>query len=170
MAIFNNDNKQFEFFIADVKKICENLESNAKKEDIDEIEKFIHNFKLKTDDFYRNDRRLNIGVVGQVKAGKSSFLNTLLFDGKEILPKASTPKTATLTKMEYSENNIIEIEYYSVDDWEIIEDNASIDLEDEIYTSARELVGMVRRNGIEPQEYLEKGTEQIKFDTYENLV
>lgn len=170
MAIFNNDNKQFEFFIADVKKIYENLESNAKKEDIDEIEKFIHNFKLKTDDFYRNDRRLNIGVVGQVKAGKSSFLNTLLFDGKEILPKASTPKTATLTKMEYSENNIIEIEYYSVDDWEIIEDNASIDLEDEIYTSARELVGMVRRNGIEPQEYLEKGTEQIKFDTYENLV
>ena len=170
MAIFNNDNKQFEFFIADVKKICENLKSNAKKEDIDEIEKFIHNFKLKTDDFYRNDRRLNIGVVGQVKAGKSSFLNTLLFDGKEILPKASTPKTATLTKMEYSENNIIEIEYYSVDDWEIIEDNASIDLEDEIYTSARELVGMVRRNGIEPQEYLEKGTEQIKFDTYENLV
>ena len=84
MAIFNNDNKQFEFFIADVKKICENLKSNAKKEDIDEIEKFIHNFKLKTDDFYRNDRRLNIGVVGQVKAGKSSFLNTLLFDGKEI--------------------------------------------------------------------------------------
>ena len=103
------------------------------------------------------NRKLNIGVVGQVKAGKSYFLNTLLFNGLEILPKASTPKTATLTKMEYSEENIIQIEYYSPEEWEVLEDNALVDFEDEIYTSAREIIEMVRKNGVEPHTYLEKG-------------
>ncbi len=113
---------------------------------------------------------MNIGVVGQVKAGKSSFLNTLLFGGMEILPKASTPKTATLTKMEYSEENIIQIEYYSVEEWEVLEDNAVVDLDDEIYTSAREIVEMVKRNGVDPHPYLEKGLDRIKFDSYEELI
>ena len=60
---------------------------------------------------YRQDVKHR--CIGQVKAGKSTFLNTLLFDGKEVLPKAPTPKTATLTIMEYSDKNIIQIEYYS---------------------------------------------------------
>ncbi len=45
---------------------------------------------------------LKIGVVGQVKAGKSSFLNSLFFEGETVLPKASTPMTAGLTILEYS--------------------------------------------------------------------
>ena len=134
------------------------------------LEKLIENFKIKTKDFYRENRKLNIGIVGQVKAGKSSFLNTLLFNGEEILPKASTPKTATLTKMEYSEHNIIQVEYYSVEEWEVLEDNALVDLDDEVYTSAREIVGMVRRNGLEPIHYLEMGNEQIEFATYNDLI
>lgn len=170
MAIFTSDNKQFDFFIEDTKHLIERLSPQATQEDITALEKLIENFKIKTEDFYRENRKLNIGVVGQVKAGKSSFLNTLLFDGQEILPKASTPKTATLTKMEYSESNIIQVEYYSVEEWEVLEDNASIDLEDEVYTSAREIVGMVRRNGLEPIPYLEKGFEEIQFDTYDDLI
>lgn len=47
------------------------------------------------------NRKLRIGIVGQVKAGKSSFLNALLFEGKEILPHAATPMTAALTKICY---------------------------------------------------------------------
>ncbi|MCX4317811.1 MAG: dynamin family protein, partial [Lachnospiraceae bacterium] len=113
---------------------------------------------------------MNIGVIGQVKAGKSSFLNTLLFEGKEILPKASTPKTATLTKMEYSDHNIIEIEYYSEEEWALMEENASIELEDEIYSSAKELVKMVRESGLDPYRYLRKGKEQREFASYEDLV
>ena len=49
------------------------------------------------------NRDLKIGIVGQVKAGKSSFLNALIFDGKSILPKAATPMTAALTKIRYAE-------------------------------------------------------------------
>ena len=86
------------------------------------------------------------------------------------MPKASTPKTATLTKMEYSEENIIQIEYYSPDEWEVLEDNAVVDLDDEIYTSAREIVDMVKRNGVNPHQYLEKGFDRIEFESYEELI
>lgn len=170
--IFPNYENSYQFtnFTDDITGIISDISDVAKKEDIQKLENLIANFKLKTEDFYRENRKLNIGVVGQVKAGKSSFLNTLLFGGKEILPKASTPKTATLTKMEYSENNIIHIEYYSMEEWEVLKENAKVEDEDEIYTSAREIVNMVRNNGVKPEQYLEKGTEDIQFDTYEELI
>lgn len=170
MAIFLADDKQLQFFIEDTKAVIERLTSKAAKSDIAVLDKLVENFRIKTEDFYRENRKLNIGVVGQVKAGKSSFLNTLLFNGEEILPKASTPKTATLTKMEYSEHNIIQVEYYSVEEWEVLKDNALVDLEDEVYTSAREIVSMVRRNGLEPAPYLEMGREQIEFAAYDDLI
>ena len=170
MNIFAGDNKEFDLFTQQAEAIVADLAGHAKDEDIAGINKLIANFKIKTEDFYRENRKLNIGVVGQVKAGKSSFLNTLLFEGKEILPKASTPKTATLTKMEYSEKNVIRIEYYMLEEWEVLEDNAAVDLDDEVYTSAREIVDMVRRNGIDPQPYLEKGFDEMNFDTYEDLI
>ena len=110
MAIFTKDNAEFQKFTDRVEQIIVDITEHAKEDDINGLKKLISNFKIKTEDFYRENRKLNIGVVGQVKAGKSSFLNTLLFEGQEILPKASTPKTATLTKMEYSEENIIQIE------------------------------------------------------------
>ena len=128
MKIFKDDNTVFQDFIVSTEAILAEMSENASQEDIRKLEIFVKNFKHKTEDFYRENRKLNIGVVGQVKAGKSSFLNALLFDGREILPKASTPKTATLTKMEYSEENIIQIEYYSVEEWEVLEENALIDL------------------------------------------
>lgn len=170
MRIQTTENKEFQNFVANAEKIIAELSSATKKEDILGIEKIRDNFKKKTEDFYRENRKLNIGVVGQVKAGKSSFLNTLLFDGKEILPKASTPKTATLTKMEYSEENIIQIEYYSVEEWETLEENACVDLDDELYTSSKEIVELVRKNGVDPIPYLERGSDKIKFDTYEDLI
>ena len=105
MEIFKTDSKKFQYFIEDTQQIIERLSPKASEKDTDVLNKFITNFRIKTEDFYRENRKLNIGVVGQVKAGKSSFLNTLLFNGEDILPKASTPKTAALTKMEYSDQN-----------------------------------------------------------------
>lgn len=170
MMIFKEDNKEFQSFIDCVTAMEADMTGHAKEEDIRSLNKLMENLKIKIKDFYRENRKLNIGIVGQVKAGKSSFLNTLLFDGKEILPKASTPKTASLTKMEYSEENMIQIEYYSIEEWKILKDNAAADLDDEIYTSARELVDMVKRNGVEPEPYLEKGYETIKFASYDDLI
>lgn len=62
---------------------------------------------------------LQIGVVGQVKAGKSSFLNSLFFEGESVLPKASTPMTAGLTVLEYADKNTFEVEYFTQEDWNV---------------------------------------------------
>ena len=101
MELFTKDSQKFEEFFQELEAMRGRLASLAPEGDRKELERLAMNFERKTEDFYRENRKLNIGVVGQVKAGKSSFLNTLLFGGREILPKASTPKTATLTKMEY---------------------------------------------------------------------
>ena len=65
-------------------------------------------------------RLLRLGVVGQVKAGKSSLLNALLFDGREILPRAATPMTASLTHILMSDRDEVEIEYYGESEWDEI--------------------------------------------------
>ncbi len=168
MALKNLEYNKFNSFSETLEGIVSDLGSLQGSDEY-ELKKLIENFKLKTEDFYRENRKLNIGVIGQVKAGKSSFLNALLFDGKEVLPKASTPKTATLTKMEYAKENIIEIEYYTKDEWAIFERKAKSDYYDEEIQSARELLEMVRKNGINPDEYTVKGTEQIYFESYESL-
>ena len=64
---------------------------------------------------------LKIGVVGQVKAGKSSFLNSLIFDGESILPRAATPMTAGLTVLRYGNENYFEVEYYTTNEWKYFE-------------------------------------------------
>lgn len=69
-------------------------------------------------------RKLNIGIVGAMKAGKSSFLNACIFGGKDVLPKAATPMTAALTRIRYSETPQATVHFYERKDWEKIEDNA----------------------------------------------
>lgn len=165
------DKAPFQTHIAQTEAIIQQLsDKTPQKRDLDALRAHIENFRKKTDDFFRDERKLNIGVVGQVKAGKSSFLNALLFDGKDVLPKASTPKTATLTKMEYAEENAIEVEYYSADEWKAIEDNARIDSDEDKYTSAKELVRMVHDNGINPRELTERKMERISFNSYDELL
>lgn len=70
-------------------------------------------------------RKLVIGIVGAVKAGKSSFLNALLFDGEQYLPKAITPSTATLTKITYSSMPKAIVHFFSKDDWKEIENHVA---------------------------------------------
>ncbi len=62
------------------------------------------------------DRNLKVGIIGRVKAGKSSLLNALIFEGVEVLPKAPTPMTASLTVLKYAETLSAEVEFYSPKD------------------------------------------------------
>ncbi len=48
-----------------------------------------------------------------MKVGKSSLLNALIFEGKEVLPKAATPMTASLTILKYAQNLSAQVEFYS---------------------------------------------------------
>lgn len=69
-------------------------------------------------------RLLKIGILGRVKAGKSSFLNALLFNGESILPKAATPMTAALSVLEYAKTPSLSVEFYSQDDLGEIKEKA----------------------------------------------
>ncbi len=62
------------------------------------------------------NRDLKVGIIGHVKAGKSSLLNALIFEGVEVLPKAATPMTASLTILKYANTLSAEVEFYSPKD------------------------------------------------------
>ncbi|GAA8630556.1 hypothetical protein HpBT322_12570 [Helicobacter pylori] len=64
------------------------------------------------------NRGLKVGIVGHVKAGKSSLLNALIFEGKDVLPKAATPMTASLTILKYAQNLSTEAQFYDEQDME----------------------------------------------------
>ncbi len=102
---------------------------------------------------------LKIGVVGQVKAGKSSFLNSLMFAGEDVLPKASTPMTAGLTILEYGENNKFEVEYYTANEW-----NEFVEL-DNIYKKIETEVRANKDFNGAPESFIQK---EIQNRTTEN--
>lgn len=85
-----------------------------------ELEERISDLKDRIKESTQEGRVLRIGVVGQMKAGKSSFLNALIFEGEDILPKAITPMTAALTKIGYSNTPSAKICFYSYSEWENI--------------------------------------------------
>lgn len=66
----------------------------------------------------REGRNLRVGIIGRVKAGKSSLLNALMFAGKDVLPKAATPMTASLTILRYTDQDMpfAEVEYFRPED------------------------------------------------------
>ncbi|WP_187857767.1 dynamin family protein [Helicobacter pylori] len=64
------------------------------------------------------NRGLKVGIIGRVKAGKSSLLNALIFEGKDVLPKAATPMTASLTILKYAQNLSAEAQFYDEKDIE----------------------------------------------------
>ncbi len=64
------------------------------------------------------NRELKVGIIGRVKAGKSSLLNALIFEGKDVLPKAATPMTASLTILKYAQSLSAEAQFYDEQDIE----------------------------------------------------
>ena len=64
--------------------------------DIGEFNESLKNLKTSLEVKRQEGRIFQLGIVGQMKTGKSSFLNEYLF-GEEILPTAATPMTAALT-------------------------------------------------------------------------
>ena len=93
----------------------------------------------------QQEQKLSIGIMGQVKAGKSSFLNALLFGGKAILPEAATPKTANLTKIGYGNEFSLIVEYYTKAEWDEIKQTADTESQSVESKVAKELIGMANK-------------------------
>lgn len=119
-----------------------------------------------------NDR-LTIGVIGQMKCGKSTFLNALIF-GDEILPAATTPMTASLSVITYGAEKSLEAEFYTRDEWADLQMTASRSLEEVVgntaeeskIKAAQELVNKAGKIGGNLNALL--GTKQK--DKFENLI
>ena len=89
---------------------------------------------------------LSIGVMGQIKAGKSSFLNQLLFQGQPLLPEAATPKTANLTRIRHAQAPCFTAHFYAPKSWAELERLAASEAQDLAACAARELVEQARRD------------------------
>lgn len=110
-------------FVEKIKTIAKYVEENLELIGDDlvySLSRKVENICVNIDEKKAEGRLLKIGIIGCVKAGKSSFLNALVFDGDEILPKAPTPMTAALTKISYSEVPEAKVVFYKKYDWENI--------------------------------------------------
>ena len=105
----------------DLKNIIEHLEpyqdNDIIKSALEDLRETLHNQRQVIEDLEQEGRMLHIGVIGQVKAGKSSFLNALLFGGRDFLPHAATPMTAALTRLVHAERPRAEFEFYTEEEW-----------------------------------------------------
>ena len=119
-----------------------------------------------------NNDVLTIGVIGQMKCGKSTFLNAFVFQ-EAVLPAATTPMTAALSVITYGEKKKLKAEFYTSDEWNEQKHQASRNLE-EINNSleeskvkaAKELVSKSVKLGSDINLYL----GQTKEDTLDNLI
>lgn len=114
-------------------------------------------FEADIENAKHENRVLRIGIVGQIKRGKSSFLNSLLFDGKSVLPKAATPMTAALTKISYSEQPSATVEFYSKKEWaKVLEQAHKVEQDEITYQEqlnkfqASKAPGLKRQRGVRP--------------------
>lgn len=115
---------------------------------------------------------LTIGVIGQMKCGKSTFLNAFIFEN-DVLPAATTPMTAALSIITYGEKERIVAEFYTADEWAEQKMQAARPLEDAADSldeskikAAKELVEKSSRLGASLQKYL--GTTQE--DSFDQLI
>lgn len=72
---------------------------------------------------------LTVGVIGQMKCGKSTFLNAFVF-GDDVLPSATTPMTASLSLITYGEKEKITAEFYTKDEWAEQKQTAALPIND----------------------------------------
>lgn len=153
--------------------LCQNLQVWEKRFDNNEVSNILRLKDALKEDiqrFEQEQQTLNIAIMGQVKAGKSSFLNALLFDGKPILPTAATPKTANLTRISYGEIPALEIEYYSKEEWDEIEKLAQEKDESEPVKVAKELLEMVIKAELDVQAVLEQQHQRIEASSLDELM
>lgn len=157
-------------FFKEIQEKRKRFEEYAKKALIyqwitqEEYKEYLH--KIEND-------RLTIGVIGQMKCGKSTFLNALIF-GDEILPAATTPMTASLSVITYGAEKSLEAEFYTQDEWADLQMTASRSLEEVVgntaeeskIKAAQELVNKAGKIGGNLNALL--GTKQK--DKFENLI
>lgn len=120
------------------------------------------------------NRKVRLAVMGQVKTGKSTLLNALLFDGHPWLPTAATPKTARLTVISASGDanppGAI-VHFYSQEDWDDICREAEVEQREgaeRIYADVK--AEAERKLGLDKIRGLLGTTQRVTFGELEDYV
>lgn len=116
---------------------------------------------------------LTIGVIGQMKCGKSTFLNSFVFEDT-VLPAATTPMTAALSVITYGEQKKVVAEFYTNDEWEeqkaqaarSLDDVAGDTMAESKIKAAKELVSKASRLG----SYLKDCLGKTREDSFDNII
>ena len=155
-----------------LKQLITNIEpwQNKFTTELDQLKHIKTLYSDKLERFSQEEQTLNIAIMGQVKAGKSSFLNALLFDGNPILPEAATPKTANLTRISHGDTHRLEVEFYDESDWQRIEAVANSEATHQEAKVAREQIDMVKKAGIDPIATIRQGTFVKEADSTEDIM
>lgn len=90
---------------------------------------WIDDATLKAEVKRAEEQKLTIGVIGQMKAGKSTFLNSFIF-GDTILPAATSPMTASLSYITYGPEKKLVAEFYTPDEWAELRNTALLPIEE----------------------------------------
>ena len=90
---------------------------------------WIDDSTLKAEIKRAEEQKLTIGVGGQMKAGKSTFLNSFIF-GDTILPAATSPMTASLSYITYGPEKKLVAEFYTPDEWAELRNTAQLPIEE----------------------------------------
>lgn len=90
---------------------------------------WIDDATLKAEVKRAEEQKLTIGVIGQMKAGKSTFLNSFIF-GDTILPAATSPMTASLSYITYGPEKKLVAEFYTPDEWAELRNTAQLPIEE----------------------------------------
>jgi len=106
--------KQFEEKKETILKVYDKMLSQSKVFDGGRLSKIQEKKEnLKKEKFF-------VAVAGQMKVGKSTLLNALIFQD-EVLPVAATVQTAKITFLKYGEQNRIVVSLYSVEEMEEVQ-------------------------------------------------
>ncbi|GEM_PF-3605236 len=104
-----------------------------------------------------------VSVCGQIKAGKSTLLNVLLF-GHEVLPTDVTPETATLTMVTRGSSFHAKITFYSAEEWARLNSNSDFK---EYYADQ---LSEMEAGGVQPSNYLGRTVEEVDIEALDKYV
>lgn len=133
---------------------------------------WIDDSTLKAEIKRAEEQKLTIGVIGQMKAGKSTFLNSFIF-GDTILPAATSPMTASLSYITYGSEKKLVAEFYTPDEWAELRNTAQLPIEEGQVSTAqgskiKAAQELVAKSGKISQ--LDSLLGKTKEDSFSNLI
>jgi len=155
--MFENYQKQKSALLKQYSKISNKsgflpIEIDSKKITKKDIQKKIQNLE---------DEHFKVSITGQIKAGKSTLINALIFKD-QIVPADDTPHTAKITLIKYAKTSAIEVEFYNTKEWGELQNS---DIFDQYLKSD---VEYSIQKGIYEKEVI-LSTSCIKKDSIDNL-